>query len=91
MGEAPGRKRAMAFVHAGQHLFARFAYRFGRIAGSCNGFFIFSIGTHEYHLLSITYVDYFTLLYDNRFEKGRIYSFKMIFYHDGFSQILMMH
>lgn len=65
MGEAPGREGAVAFIHAGQHLFARFSCRFGRIAGGRNGFFVFIIGTHEYHLLSKIDVDYLTLLYDD--------------------------
>ena len=71
VGEAPGCERTVTFIHAGQHLFAGFACRFGRIAGSCDGFFISIFGTHVYHLISKK-VDYLTLLYDDWSKKGRV-------------------
>lgn len=64
VGEAPSRERAVAFIHAGEHLFTGFACRFSRIAGSRNGFFISIFGTHVDHLLSKK-VDFLTLLYDD--------------------------
>lgn len=61
--EAPGCEGRMAFIHAGQHLFARFACRFGWIAGSRDSFLFFFFC----HSRSTCFLDLITFLYCTTF------------------------